>query len=497
MKEESNKSLKAQVVFGLVWRFGERIIVQLIAFCVQIVLARILMPEDFGVVALVTVFVSISTNLAENGFGNALIQKADADELDYSSVFYFGIFAYIGLYGLFFFAAPYIAAFYENEILTPVLRVMGLRLVVAAFNLVQYAHVHRHLLFRKYFASTLIGTIVSAIIAFAMAYSGFGVWALVEQMLVSSFVNMLVLWVTVKWRPKKMFSWSRLKALLSYGWKLMFGSLLNTIYDEIRSLIIGRVYSPEALAYYSKGNSFPGTVTNNVTKTIESVLFPALSIKQNSPDEVKNMTRRSIKISAYLTMPLMFGLVVVARPLILVLLTEKWLPCVPFLQVICVQHALMPMQTANLQAIKALGRSDLFLKLQIIKKGVGFILLFASVPFGVLAIAISGAITSFLYSIINAYPNSKLLGYGYLSQLRDLATPTLLAVGMAIGIFPIQYLPLAPIAVLVLQVLAGIVLYILFSIIFKIESFQYLLKILKQLLGQRLSKPATNIKPES
>jgi len=483
MKEEypPKKSLKAQVMAGLVWRLLERISVQLISLVVSIVLARLLTPEEFGITALVTVFVNIATALAENGFGNALIQKETVEEIDYSSVFYFGVCTYSGLYLLLFLTAPYIALFYRDALLTPVIRVMGLRLIIAAFNMVQYAHVHRYLQFKKYFLSTLIGTITSAAAAFCMAYRGFGVWALVAQTLVSALVNMIVLWIVVGWRPKRCFSWISLKTLLSYGWKLMAASLINTVYHELRSLIIGRVYSTAALAYYTKGRSFPSLITNNVSSTIEGVLFPAMSRKQKSPNDLRTMTRRSIQVTTYFTMPLMIGLAVVARPLVLALLTEKWIACVPFLQIICITHALLPMLTANEQAIKALGRSGLHLKLQIIKKGIGVFLLLLSIPFGVLAVTVSGAVVSVISTVINAFPNSKLLGYGYFAQLADIAPSVLMSAVMAAAIYPMQYLPIASILVLILQVISGGAIYLLLSVILKNESFYYILHAVRQM----------------
>lgn len=476
-----SSNMKSKVLTGLIWKFSERIGAQIVSFIVSIVLARLLMPEDYGTIALVTVFISLSDVFVQSGFGQALIQKIDADELDFSSVFYFNIAISCIIYLILFLLAPIIANFYHNDLLTPVIRVMALRIPVAGINSVQQAFVARKMIFKKFFFSTLGGTAGSAVVGIIMAYKGYGVWALVAQYMFNSIIDTIVLWFTVRWRPKLAFSYRRMKSLFSYGWKILVSALLDTGYSQLSNLIIGKLYSSEQLAYYNKGQQLPNLVVVNINSSISSVLFPAISMEQKNRDRVKSMMRRSIMISSYLMFPMMIGLGVIAEPLITILLTDKWVMCVPFLRVACFVYALWPIHTANLEAMKAIGRSDLFLKLEIIKKVLGLIILFCSIPHGVMAIAFSSAILSLLSSFINAYPNKKLLDYSYIEQLKDIFAAIVLSGFMGIIIYSFNFLNINVYIILVLQILFGMIIYVGMSYLFKIDSFTYLLKLLKGL----------------
>ena len=371
---EKNQSMRGKVFSGLFWKFGERISAQLISLIVSIVLARLLSPDDYGAVALVMVFITIANVFVASGFGNALIQKKNADNLDFSSVFYLNIALGLVLYAVLFFASPAIASFYNMPVLSPALRVLGIRIVVASVNSVQQAYVSRHMLFKRFFWSTLFGTLVSGVVGITMAYHGFGVWALVAQYLTNTCTDTIVLWFTVKWRPIFRCSLERAKGLFSYGWKLLVSALLDTGYKQLRSLIIGKKYTSADLAYYNQGDKYPGLIVNNINTSISSVLFPAMSQFQDDRERVKQMTRRAIQISSYIMWPMMIGFAVVAEPFVSLVLTDKWLPCVPFIRIFCFTYGLYPIHTANLQAINALGRSDLFLRLEIIKKRMNHIL---------------------------------------------------------------------------------------------------------------------------
>ena len=355
------------VITNFFWRFLERCGAQGVTFIVSIVLARLLDPTVYGTVALVTIFTTIMQVFVDSGMGNALIQKKDADDLDFSSVFYFNMAMCSVLYLIMFFAAPFIASFYRMPELTAIVRVLSFVVVISGVKNVQQAYVSRHLMFKRFFFSTLGGTIGAAVIGIAMAYLGFGVWALVAQMLFNAAVDTTILWITVKWRPKKMFSFQRLKSLFSYGWKLLASSLIDTVYNDLRQLIIGKKYSSGDLAYYNQGKKFPQLIVTNINTSIDSVLLPTMSKAQDDMAAVRSMTRRAIKTSTFLMMPAMIGLAVCAEPLVQLILTEKWLPCVLFLRIFCITYAFYPIHTANLNAIKAMGRSDLFLKLEIIK----------------------------------------------------------------------------------------------------------------------------------
>lgn len=479
-----NGSLKAKVMSGLFWRFSERIAAQAVTFIVSIILARLLEPSSYGVIAIVNIFIAIANVFVIGSFGNSLIQKKEADDIDFSSVFYLNIVLGIIFYSILFVAAPFVAQFYDMPILCQLLRVMGVSLIIAGVNSVQQAYVSKNMMFRRFFWSTLWGTIVSAVIGITMAYIGFGVWALVAQYMVKTVINTLILWFTVKWRPKLLFSLRRLGSLFSYGWKLLASSLLDTGYNELRSLVIGKMYTSSDLAFYNKGKSFPDIVVTNINSSIQSVLFPAMADCQDEKEEVKAMTRRSIRISSYIMFPMMAGLAIVAEPLIKLLLTEKWLSCVPYLQISCFVFAFMPIHTANLQAIKAMGRSDIFLKLEIIKKTIGLFVLIAVMRYGVLAIALSATATTIISAFINAFPNRKLLNYNYIEQIKDLFNGIVPLLLMSVSVVCINFFDMSEVMLLPIKIVLGIIMYITSSKFLKIEAFEYLINILKNIISK-------------
>ena len=484
MKE--NNSLKAKTISGVIWKFGERVSAQLVNFIVSIILARLLLPEDYGLIALVTVFITICNKIVVSGFATSLVQKKDADNLDFSTVFYFSVCVAAILYAVLFAIAPFIADFYSKEsdpqMFIQVIRVMGLNLFIIAVNSVQQAYVSRTMQFRKFFFSTIAGTVVSAIAGIALAYAGKGVWALVAQNMILALVNGIVLWFMVKWRPQLKFSFKRLKALYSYGWKIFVASMIKILYTDLRSLVIGRVYTAADLAFYNKAQSFPQLIDTNVEGTIDSVLFSAISKKQNSVDEMRAMLRRAIKTTSFILMPLLAGLSAVAKPFIIILLTDKWAESIPLMQILAFSFIFAPVELENLQAIKALGRSDVALKVEIIKKVLGIIILIISIPFGVTAIAIGMVISTTLSAIINAIPNKKLLGYTFKMQLADILPSLLLSLVMFAAVYSISLLDLNIFLMLTLQVGVGAIIYIGLSAIFKVESFRYIISIIKNFL---------------
>lgn len=467
------------VITNFFWRFLERCGAQGVTFIVSIVLARLLDPTVYGTVALVTIFTTIMQVFVDSGMGNALIQKKDADDLDFSSVFYFNMAMCSALYLIMFFAAPFIASFYRMPELTAIVRVLSFVVVISGVKNVQQAYVSRHLMFKRFFFSTLGGTIGAAVIGIAMAYLGFGVWALVAQMLFNAAVDTTILWITVKWRPKKMFSFQRLKSLFSYGWKLLASSLIDTVYNDLRQLIIGKKYSSGDLAYYNQGKKFPQLIVTNINTSIDSVLLPTMSKAQDDMAAVRSMTRRAIKTSTFLMMPAMIGLAVCAEPLVQLILTEKWLPCVLFLRIFCITYAFYPIHTANLNAIKAMGRSDLFLKLEIIKKTVGIIAILITMWISVQAMAYSFLVTTILNQIINSWPNKKLLNYSYLEQVKDMMPQILLSLGMGAAIYAVSFLHLSASLTLLIQIPLGVLVYWSGSKIFHVESYTYIIEMVK------------------
>ncbi len=468
-----------KVLFNFLWRFAERCGAKGVELFVQIILARLLVPEIYGTVALVTVFTTILNVFVDSGFGNALIQKKDADDLDFSTVFYFNITICTLLYILMFAAAPLIAGFYEDLSLTPVIRVLSLTLVISGVKNVQQAYVSRTMQFKRFFFATLGGTVGAAVLGIVMAYCGFGVWALVAQQIINAMVDTIILWLTVKWRPKRMFSINRLKGLFSYGWKLLASSLVYTAYLDLQQLIIGKLYTKADLAQYNRGKQFPNLIVSNINSSIDSVLLPAMSREQEHADEVKAMTRRAMKVSTYVMAPLMMGLAFTGEPIVRLILTDKWLPCVPFMRIFCITYMFYPVHTANLNALKALGRSDLFLKLEVIKDTMGLVVIFSTMRFGVMAMAYSMIFISVLSQIVNSWPNKKLLNYSYWEQLKDILPGILLAVVMGGCIYPVQWLGMPDILTLLVQVPLGAVIYIVGSALLKLNSFMYLYGLIK------------------
>ena len=472
-------SKRNKVASGFMWRLMERMGAQVVAFVVSIVLARILDPDVYGTIALIVVFTTIMQVFVDSGLGNALIQKKQADNLDFSTVFYFNIVFCLVLYGLMWVASPLIAEFYHDPSLVPYIRALSLTIVVSGIKNVQQAYVSRNMLFKKFFFSTLCGTIGAAAVGIIMALRGYGIWALIGQQLFNMLVDTAVLWVTVPWRPIWAFSFGRLKGLLSFGWKLLVSSLLDVGYNSLRQLLIGRIYTRADLAYYNQGDKFPALIINNINASIDSVLLPAMSEDQDDKTRVRDMTRRSIMVSTYLISPLLIGVAACASTIVSLILTDKWLPCVPYLQIFCLTYLSYPIHTANLNAIKAMGRSDLFLKLEIVKKGLGLAVLFAFVRVGVMELALSLLFVSTLSMGINAWPNKQLLSYSIKDQILDILTNLVLAFAMGAVVWAEGVLAIPMALKLILQVATGVLVYAALSVVTKNSTFTYLLDIIK------------------
>jgi O-antigen/teichoic acid export membrane protein len=473
--------LKKKTVSGFAYKMLERIGAQGVNFIVSIILARLLLPEEYGVISLVLVLITLLDVFVTYGFGNSLIANKESDDVDFSTCFYFGICLSLIVYAIVYFCSPLVASFYKIELLTPVLRVMGLRVPIAAINSVQHAYVSKHMMFRKFFISTSIGTILSGIIAIIMAYHGFGVWALVEQYMGNVVCDTICLWIIVGWRPICAFSFTRLKKIYDYGWKILVVGLVDTGYNQLRSLVIVKKYTSSDLAFYNKGNQFPSLGMSVIEPTVNGVLFPALSQCNDNQNEMRGITRRMIMMSTYIVFPMMIGLMAIAKPLVIVLLTEKWLPCVIYLQIGCLSYMFRPLQFINNSVIKASGRSGLLLKLDILKKGIGIVLLLISMNYGVIGIAISLVVTNIISVFINITPNRAILNYGYGAQFLDIAKSGVLAVIMGFIVFALSFLPIRPIILLAIQIIVGVSFYLITSHITQNESYIYALNMLKNM----------------
>lgn len=471
------KNLKSKVFSSLIWKLLERGGTQGIQFVLQLFLARLLSPKDYGTIALITIFISIAGVFIDSGFNTALVQQKDIDEEDISSVFYTSLIVSIMMYIVLYFIAPLIANFYRIKELIFIIRILSLTLIIGVFNSIQGAIVSRRLEFKKFFFSNLGAIIISGTIGVILAYKGFGVWTLVYQQIISQIVTFIILYSTVKWRPKLLFSLKKVKKLFSYGSKLLCSSLIDTVYRNLIGLIVGRRYSSTMLAYYNRGDTFPSLIVGNLNGSIQAVIFPALASIQHDKERVKELMRRAITTSSFIVFPAMLGLMAIAEPMIKLILTDKWLPCIPYLRVFCLSYALWPIHTANLQAINAIGRSDIFLKLEIVKKIAGVSILLITSRYSPYMMALGIVFTGIIGSFVNSYPNKKLLNYSYIEQIKDIFPSFVLSIIMGIIVYSILLFKFSNLLTITIQIIIGGISYVGLSYLFKLECFMYLLNI--------------------
>lgn len=485
-------SERNKVLGGMAWKFGERISSQAVSFILSIILARLLTPSEYGVVAMMNVFIVIANVFVVGGFNTSLIQKKDADKLDFSTVYYCTLTMSFLMYSIIFIAAPFIAEYYQMPEMTILTRVFALSLIIQSYQTVQQAYVSRHMMFHMNFYATLSGTLFSGIIGVIMAYNGFGVWALVVQHLSSIIINTLVLRFFVPWRPELIFSMNRAKSLMSYGSKILGSTLINTVYKEIRQLLIGLYYTPADLALYNRGAHLPNLVTTNLDNSLRSVLFPAMANHNDELPRVKQMLKRAIKNSAYVTYFCLTLMAVASEPLVRILLTEKWIECVPYMQILCVSFMIQTVSVSNIQALKAIGKSGEVLKLEILKKPMFLLVIFAALPFGVKAIACTAPINAIYALWTNIGPTKKHLNYGCLEQLRDLIPGFLLAGALALATWPLTLLNCNDFIIIFLQVVLAFIVYVFLSIIFKIDAYYYCKSIISDLINKKNKRKGYN-----
>lgn len=484
-KKTEPTQLSARVVSGLFWKFGERALAQVISFVVSLVLARMILPEEYGVIALVTIFITFADVFATSGFSSALIQKKDADELDFSSVFYCSLGISIIAYTILFFAAPLIASFYNMPAITLIIRVFSLRVPLSAFNSVQHAYVSRHMIFKKFFLSTLFGTLVSAVVGIFLAIKGFGVWALVVQYMTNSLIDSVVLLFTIEWRPRLMFSWKRAKGLLQYGWKILLAEFSGTFFNQLKGLIIGKVYTSADLAFFNRGNSLVGVATENIKASTMSVLFPAMSSIEDDKERIKRVTRKSISVMAYTIFPLALGLFLVAKPFIIVLLTDTWLPTIFFLRIAAVVAIIEMIGHVSLQCLKAIGRSDLILRNEIINKPPYVAALIIGINTSVEYMCVLLLLTSIFGTFINVLACKKCIKYRWSEIAKDLMSPLLPCLTMTAVVLLVNILPINLLIKLITEVVLGCLAYIFTSIATKNSSFFYLNDVMMRLVKKK------------
>ena len=471
-----NNTIKSKAISSVVWKFMERIGAQLVSMIVAIIIARILSPEDYSVVSLVTIFFTFANILISGGFNASLIQKKNADAEDYSVVLYISLICSIVIYVILFFTAPWISRIYRQPSIILIIRVMGLSLPVNAVKSIWCAYISANLDFKKFFFSTLGGTIASAFIGIGMALNGAGAWALVAQQMTNICIDTLILICTTRIKFVRKISFDRVKSLFKYGWGILLSSLLGTIYTQIIPLVIGVKYTAADLAFYTKGRSFPELISSTSVNTLSAVMFPTMAKFQDDKEKILQYTRLFIQVSSYLAFPSMLGLFIVSDNFIVVLLTEKWLPTSPYIKIFCVACMFDMIHIGNCETIKAIGRSDIYLVMEIIKKSAYFITVFLFLRFtnSPEMMSLSFVVCSVVAFVVNSIPNQKLIGYMIKDQLIDILPNLLTAIAMVIPCFYVGRLDMPAIILLILQIMVGTISYVLISVVTRNKNFMYI-----------------------
>lgn len=461
---------------GICWSYGERFLAQFVSFIVSIVLSRLITPEEFGLVSLVMIFIGICNVFVTNGLGTGLIQKKNADEIDFSTVFWMSLVLSIIIYIILFIIAPYLEYYLRYSKINKIIRILGIRIIIASVNTIQHAYVSRNMIFKKFFFSTLFGTIISAFIGIILAINGFGVWALVIQYLTNTTIDTLFLAMTINWHPKLMFKVERVKYFFEFGWKVLVASLIENLYTNLRSFIISKRYSTSELAYYNKGTQFPLLIVSNINSSIITVLFPALSMKQDERENMRIMVKKSVELSSFLLSPLLIGMIIVAKSLVLIILTEKWIKCIPYIYIFSFAYLFMPIHAINAQAIKATGHSEISLKIEIIKKIIGISIIILTIIYynTPKALAVSFLLYSIIALIINSWPGKELYNYKCIEQIKDVFKPLILSCIMGCIIFQFSFFINNKVLLIFVQVISGLIIYYILSKVFRIPGMLYI-----------------------
>lgn len=479
--QNHDPEMKTKIIKGISWSFAEKMLTDVIHFIITIVLARLLLPEVYGTVGLIQIFIVISQVFINCGFSVSIIQKKNPDKLDYSTAFVANIAIGISLYIILFLSAPFIAKFYNIRELTLILRVLALKLPISSIYSIQLSYVQKNMLFKSLFFSSLGGTLLSGGVGIGMAYLGFGPWALVAANIINLFIDSIVLFISTRWCPKIQVSKTKFKVLNKFAWRVTLSELVSRAYEQIRLLVIGKVYSVSDLAYNSKAQRFPMQIIETVNTTIVRVMFPTLSHYQDDKKRLITISSLSVRFTSFFLCPLMVGMAATANQLIPWMLTESWNMCIPYLQLYCITYLFQPIQSVNIKIIQAIGRSDISLKIELVKKTFGLIALVGAIvifntPF---AVAASFSVMSFFALLINAFPCKKLVGYGLGRELLDLLPSLLLSLAMGVVVIFVPLIGLSYFLTLLLQVVIGLVVYVSGAWVLRFEQLKYIIKFLK------------------
>ena len=451
-------SLKEKTLHGLSWSFIDNFVVKIISFVVGIVLARLIAPSEFGILAYIYFFVAISSSFVDCGFGAALIRKKDCTSADYSTVFYYNLAVGALLYVLLFFIAPLAESFFEVSGFTLILRVTGLSLIISALGGIQYTLLSKRIDFKTQTIISLCTNITSGVVAIILAYNGFGVWTLVWKSLLGGVISTSLVWIFSDWRPGIVFSFKSFRELFGFGYKLALSGLIDTVSDYIYYPIIGKRYSTDTLGQFTKASGFASLFSSALTSNIQRVTYPVLSTIQDNPEKLKLAYRKMIKTTMLVTFACTLGLAAIAEPLVLILIGEKWLPCVPYLQLMCFSCMLYPLNAMNLNIITVKGRSDLFLKLEIIKQLLYIPLVFTAIYLGIIALLIGDVIITFIGTYLNIHYSAKLINYTVKEQIMDILPFFLISICVSGLVWCIIFLGWNNFATIILQIGVGALL---------------------------------------
>lgn len=471
-------NLKTKTVSGLIWNGLDAVATKGIQFVFTIIIARILLPADFGLIAMLGIFLAIAQTLVDSGFGSALIRKQDRTEDDFNTVFYFNIAISILCFLLLWVSAPLIARFYDIPALSPITRATSTTILINALCNNQWTKLSIEINFRTKAIISVVSVLVSGCFGLFVAYKGGGAWALVAQSIALSAAKCVLLWILVRWTPKLRFSWKSFKEMFSFGSKMLASGILRSIYGSLHTLVIGKVFTAKDLGEYSRANSFAELTSSFITNAVQSVSFPVLSTLQNETDRLLKYYRKLIKSSAFIIFPACIGLCALAQPAIQVLLTDKWLGCVKYLQILCFAHMLHPVLAINGNILIVLGRSDYYLRADIIQKCLGVALLCATIPFGVAVVCAGQVVLAFITLFVNTYYSRKLINYGILLQLKDLLPIFMASISMGVVIllichfFDNAYLQLS------LGFIAGVAFYFIVAKLLHFEELETLMDVI-------------------
>ena len=483
-----SSSLKKQAIHGAFWSFAERFGQQGVQFVTAVILARLLSPEEFGVIAMIAIFMALALAVIDSGFGTALIQKQDATHTDESTVFWFNILLGVLMAGCLFAAAPLIASFYDVPLLKPITRVFSLNLIINSFGIVQNSLLIKELAFKRRMHALMTSVVVSGAVGIFLAYQGFGVWSLVIQGLVMNGVRAVGLWVVHPWRPAFVFSGTSFRTLWRFGSKMLLSGLLATFFDNIYLMVIGKLYCAADLGFYQRAKRLMILTSQSLSQVVAQVNFPLLSRMQDDPDRMRRAFSKVLQTTLFVILPMMAGLAVVAPNFIYVLLGEKWMPCVPYLQILCIAGMFYPLHLLNLNVIVALGRSDLNLRLEIAKRMLTVFSILITYRYGVTAMLWGGLVCSLLALFLNTFYVHRFLQYGLFRQLQSVHKTVLACGFMAIVVWGVARVVDGPIFVeLLLQVVAGGSVFIFLAWILKEPALLEGLAVIKERQGRKIN----------